>query len=93
MRASLIAIVAVLQGGLRADAAPSADLVVVWAPNRSIAPIEAVARELGLGTIDRSPTPAAPPPAIAAILRRGIDAYDALRFPEAATLLDQARDL
>jgi len=92
VRLSIWTIVAVAVVPCMARATPTADLVIVWAPNRSIAPIEAVARQLGAATIDRSPAPAVPPSPIAPLVRRGIDAYDGLRFTEAASLLDQARD-
>lgn len=83
---------AVLGASVVAGAAPAADVVVVWAPGAKIAPIAAAARAHGAAVIDRSP---APPAAIetAKILQRGIDAYDALRYDEARSALDQARDL
>ena len=73
-------------------AAPAADLVVVWAPGLSIAPVQAAARAKGAAVLDRSP---APPAAIetAQVLQRGIESYDALKFEEARAQLDQARDL
>lgn len=75
-----------------ADAAPAADLVVVWAPGATIAPVEAAARRHGAAVIDRSP---APPPTVetARFLTAGRDAFDALRFDDAQAALDQARDL
>jgi len=73
-------------------AAPAADLVVIWAPGAKLAPIEDVARRAGAAVIDRSPTASAVP-ATAGILKRGIDAYDALRFDEAWGTLDEARAL
>jgi len=73
-------------------AAPAADLVVVWAPGAKRAPIEDVARRAGAAVIDRSPAASAVP-ATASILKRGIDAYDALRFDEAWGTLDEARAL
>ncbi len=75
-----------------ASAAPRADVVVVWAPGVSTRPIEDVARHRNAAVIDRSP---APPAAIetAQVVKRGIDAYDALKFDEARAVLDQARDL
>lgn len=76
----------------RARAAPSADVVVVWAPGAKVAPIEEAARRAGAAVIDRSPTAGALP-ATASILRRGIEAYDALRFDEAWETLDEARAL
>ena len=73
-------------------AAPSADVVVVWAPGAKVAPIEQVARRAGAAVIDRSPAANAVP-ATAGTLKRGIEAYDALRFEEAWTTLDEARAL
>lgn len=72
------------------DAAPAADVVVVWAPGAKIAPIEDAARRAGAAVIDRSPAANAVP-ATASILKRGIDAYDALRFDDAWQTLDEAR--
>ncbi|HEX4419933.1 MAG TPA: hypothetical protein VH165_18590, partial [Kofleriaceae bacterium] len=63
-------------------AAPAADVVVVWAPGANVAPVAEVARRAGAAVIDRSPTANALP-ATAAILKRGIEAYDALRFDDA----------
>jgi hypothetical protein len=76
----------------RAAAAPAADIVVVWAPGAKLAPIEEVARRAGAAVIDRSPTAEAVP-ATAGILRRGIEAYDALRLDDAWATLDEARAL
>lgn len=73
-------------------AAPTADLVVMWAPGAKRAPIEEAARRAGAAVIDRSPAAGAVP-ATASILKRGIDAYDALRFDEAWETLDEARAL
>jgi hypothetical protein len=73
-----------------ATAAPSADVVVVWAPGAKLTPIAEVARRAGAALIDRSPT-ASSVPATAATLKRGIDAYDALRFEDAWTTLNEAR--
>jgi hypothetical protein len=92
VRLSIWTIVAVAAVPCLARAAPAADLVIVWAPNRSVAPVGAVAHELGAALIDRSPARAALPTPIAPLVKRGIDAYDALRFTDAASLLDQARD-
>jgi hypothetical protein len=72
--------------------APAADLVVIWAPGARREPIEDVARRAGAALIDRSPAAGAVP-ATASILKRGIDAYDALRFDEAWQTLDEARAL
>ena len=73
-------------------AAPSADVVVVWAPGARVAPIEQVSRRAGAAMVDRSPAANAVP-ATASVLKRGIEAYDALRFEDAWTTLDEARAL
>jgi hypothetical protein len=85
-------LLAALVASAPALAAPGADIVVVWAPGTSIQPIETVGHARGAAVIDRSP---APPATVetAAFLKRGIDAYEAIRLPEAQTALDQARDL
>jgi hypothetical protein len=76
----------------RAVAAPAADVVVVWAPGARVAPIDEVARRAGAAVIDRSPSATAVP-VTASIVRRGIEAYDALRFDDAWATLDEARAL
>lgn len=75
----------------RGDAAPAADLVVVWAPGAKLGPIEAVARDHGAALVDRSPPPVAAANT-AQLVQRGIDAYDQVRYEEALAALDQARD-
>jgi hypothetical protein len=93
---SLVAAVAVAAFSVarppRAAAAPTADVVVMWAPGAKIAPIEEVARSAGAAVIDRSPVATAIP-ATASILGRGIEAYDALRLDDAWATLDEARAL
>jgi hypothetical protein len=76
----------------RGVAAPAADVVVVWAPGASTTPIDEVARRAGAAVIDRSPT-ASSVPATASILKRAIEAYDALRYEDAWATLDEARAL
>jgi hypothetical protein len=92
----LLVVVAVAAFGVvlppRAVAAPAADVVVVWAPGAKVAPIEEVARRVGAAVIDRSPVADAIPPT-ASILKRGIEAYDALRLEDAWATLDEARAL
>ncbi|HEU4735112.1 MAG TPA: hypothetical protein VFT22_44780 [Kofleriaceae bacterium] len=73
-------------------AAPAADVVVVWAPGAKVAPIEEVARRAGAAVIDRSPA-ADPLPPTAEIVKRGIEAYDGLRFEDAWATLEEARAL
>ena len=72
-----------------AIAAPAADVVIVWAPGYDVQQVIGVARAAGAAVIDRSPT-APKPAAIAAILARGIEGYDKLRYDEAQTTLDEA---
>jgi hypothetical protein len=88
----VLPLVAVLAVAPTLDAAPAADLVVVWAPGGKIGPVEAAAKKHGAAVIDRSPLPPGQVPT-ADILKRGIAAYDATRFDDALTALDQARDL
>jgi hypothetical protein len=76
----------------RTEAAPAADVVLVWAPGAKLAPIEDAARQAGAAVIDRSPAAIAVPNT-ASTLRRAIEAYDALRFDEAWETLDEARAL
>jgi hypothetical protein len=72
-----------------AAASPTADLVIVWAPGAKSASIEAVARGAGAVMLDRSPA-ADVRPNVAALVRRGLDAYDGLRLDEARATLDEA---
>ena len=89
----LIAVAAALGARpARGDAAPGADVVVVWAPGAKVAPIEDVARQAGAAVIDRSPTANAIP-ATASVVRRAIEAYDALRYDDAWATLEEARGL
>jgi hypothetical protein len=90
LAATCVVIVAVLPA--TSYAAPAADVVVIWAPGAEVAPIEDAARQAGAAVINRSPSANALP-ATAAILKRGIEAYDALRFEDAWTTLDDAREL
>jgi hypothetical protein len=83
------ALVGALAAAARADAAPAADLVVVWAPGGDVAPIKAVADKRGAALIDRSPV-IVPPPQTAQLLKKAIDAVTELRYNDAADPLDQA---
>ena len=67
-------------------------MVVVWAPGVRVAPIDEAARRAGAAVIDRSPS-ATTLPATASIIKRGIEAYDALRYDDAWATLDEARAL
>jgi hypothetical protein len=57
-----------------------------------VAPIDEAARRAGAAVIDRSPS-ATTLPATASIIKRGIEAYDALRYDDAWATLDEARAL
>lgn len=72
------------------DAAPAADLVVVWAPGMRTAPVEQAAKAAGAAVIDRSPSP---PGAInnAQTVQRGIQAFERLELDDAWKTLEQAR--
>ncbi|MBA3542317.1 MAG: hypothetical protein H0T79_22065 [Deltaproteobacteria bacterium] len=87
----LVVLLVVALGSSAAAARPTADLVIVWAPNASSAPIAAVARDLGAAMIDRSPRDVAPV-SIAPLVTAGVEAYDTLRFDDAARALERARD-
>ena len=89
----LLPLLAALTLAARAvEAAPAADVVVMWAPGGDLSPVAAAARAHGAAAIDRSPAP--PPTAqTASLLARGIAAYDALHLDEARAVLDQARDV
>jgi hypothetical protein len=89
VRAPVVFLAFVL-GPAAAVAAPSADVVVVWAPGFKIAPVEAVAREAGAATIDRTPAPTRTED-IAILVNTGVEAYNALRFDDAWVALEEAR--
>lgn len=74
----------------RADAAPSADLVVLWAPGLRAAPVVAAARAAGAAVIDQSPKPEGASQT-AQLVQKGLDAFDRLEFDEAWQLLETAR--
>lgn len=86
----LLAALALAAGAAPAAAAPAVDAVVVWAPGLERAPLVAAARARGVGVIDRSPPPVAPP-AIAPLVSQAIDAYDALALDDAWATLERAR--
>jgi hypothetical protein len=88
-----IAIVVALAVAARAEAAPAADVVVVWAPGASpaqIGELAAVARDAGAALIDRSQE-VAPPIDVGHMVAAAIAAYDALRLEDARGELDRAR--
>lgn len=79
-----------------AQAAPAADLVITWAPGRDLAPVAAAARAAGAAVVDQSPQPHRDEqagPQLAAALKRGVEAYDALRIDDAWTALEEAHAL
>jgi hypothetical protein len=73
-----------------AQARPKADLVIAWAPGKSLAPVESAARDAGAAVIDRSPTPR-PHLETATNIKRGVAAFDALQLEDAARLLGDAK--
>jgi hypothetical protein len=74
----------------RAEAAPTADLVVVWAPGMRTAPVVAAARGAGAAVIDQTPKPEESAQT-AQLVIKGLDAFERLEFDEAWQLLDTAR--
>jgi len=88
--AAAVTLTAVALAPAVGHAAPSADLVVVWAPGAKVAAIDEAARQAGAAVIDRSPAASALP-STGSTLRRGIEAYDALRYDDAWETLDEAR--
>jgi hypothetical protein len=74
----------------RVEAAPSADLVVVWAPGMRTAPVVAAARGAGAAVIDQSPKPEGAGQT-SQLVQQGLDAFERLEFDEAWQLLDTAR--
>jgi hypothetical protein len=73
-----------------AEAAPKADLVVVWAPGMKTAPVEAAAKKAGAAFVNSSPPPEASA-RTAEVVLEGIAAFDALELDKAWQLLEQAR--
>ena len=73
-----------------AEAAPKADLVVVWAPGMKTAPVEAAAKKAGAAFVNSSPPPEASA-RTANLVVEGIAAFDALELDKAWGLLEQAR--
>lgn len=73
-----------------AEAAPKADLVVVWAPGMKTAPVEAAAKKAGAAFINSSPPPEASAKTSDVVVQ-GIAAFDAFDLEKAWTLLEQAR--
>lgn len=91
MRKSRLLLVVAL-GALAApvEAAPTADLVVVWAPGMRTAPVEAAARRAGAALIDTSPKPAGAAQT-AQLIQAGVQAFDELKFDAAWQVLERAR--
>jgi hypothetical protein len=90
VRALPVLLAVVVLAATTAEARPAADLVIVWAPGAQVEPVAAVARDAGAAVIDRSPAPRTRADT-AAVVKRGIAAYDALQIADAITLLDDAR--
>ncbi len=86
----ILGLLLVLALAVQADAAPTADLVVVWAPGMRTAPVVAAARQAGAATIDQSPKPEATAQT-AQLVTKGLDAFDRGEFDEAWQLLETAR--
>jgi hypothetical protein len=91
VRAHVLVAIGAVVASARASAAPMADLVIIWAPGHDVTPIASAAREAGAAVLDRSPVSA--PVRIAAVLQRGIEAFEALHVDEAWATLEQAREL
>jgi hypothetical protein len=72
------------------DAAPAADLVVVWAPGLRTTPIEQAARRAGAAVIDQSPKPEKTAQT-ALLVQAGVKAFDELKFEDAWRALERAR--
>ena len=88
-----MAFLAVLAAAPAAEAAPTADVVVIWTPGANPAPVAEAARAHGAAAIDRSPATQADTGASAKMLTRGVAAYDSLRLDEARNVLNEAREL
>ena len=73
-----------------AEAAPSADLVVVWAPGASVTPVSQAARGAGAAVMDRSP-PRAGAANTLQVVQTGIDAFARGDLEQAWNVLEQAR--
>jgi hypothetical protein len=74
----------------RADAAPTADVVVIWAPGMRTAPVVAAARAAGAAVLDQSPKPEGAAQT-AQLVQNGLDAFERLELDRAWQLLESAR--
>jgi hypothetical protein len=74
----------------RADAAPTADVVVIWAPGMRTAPVVAAARGAGAAVLDQSPKPEGAAQT-AQLVQKGLDAFERLELDQAWQLLESAR--
>jgi hypothetical protein len=90
MRVRILGFLLVLALVARAEAAPSADLVVVWAPGQRTAPVVAAARGAGAAVIDQSPKPEGAAQT-AQLVQKGLDAFERLEFDQSWQLLETAR--
>ncbi len=82
--------VGILAGERPADAAPAADLVVVWAPGLRTTPIEQAATRAGAAVIDQSPK-REKTAQTAQLVQAGVQAFDELKSDEAWQWLERAR--
>ncbi len=85
-----LALLVVLALVTRADAAPTADVVVIWAPGMRTAPVVAAARGAGAAVLDQSPKPESASQT-ASLVQKGLDAFERLEFDQAWQLLEIAR--
>lgn len=74
----------------RAEAAPSADVVFVWAPGMRTAPVVTAARSAGAAVMDRTPKPEGAGDT-AQLVQKGLDAFGRLELDQAWQALDTAR--
>lgn len=74
----------------RVEAAPRADLVVIWAPGMRTAPVEDAARRAGAAVIDQSPKPAATAQT-GQLVQSGVQSFEELKFDQAWEALERAR--
>jgi hypothetical protein len=80
----------VLALATRVDAAPTADVVVIWAPGMRTAPVVAAARGAGAAVLDQSPTPEGAAQT-AQLVQKGLDAFERLDLDQSWQLLESAR--
>lgn len=86
----ILGLLVVLALAARAEAAPTADLVVVWAPGMRTTPVVAAARGAGAAIIDESPR-AESAVHTAELVQKGVDAVERLELDQGWQLLESAR--